>query len=253
MDIDLVLVATSSALGRGDGKGMQHFLKHFDRPIDFCISLVANNIGRIDHYCNSSVRGDVVCSLDSVDEWSTVSSSNAVLILNQLVNDLLSIPMANRYKTMMNIGQIKGGESYSLPCSKSSLGFYVSSEIDEQVEYVMSSVKNCCIDVAAKTNSSISIDFFSYQKSGGLRFTHPFVKTAVKHVSDLGYKPVVSPRQSQASIPMSLNIPTIVLGMTAGLDHTLSHGRLEIKPIINGIKQTLLMLESIMKGKCDDE
>ncbi len=252
LKLDLVLVATSAALGRGEFKGIRHFFKYFDRPTDFCLNLVATNIGRIDHYSYSSVRGDIICELESVDDLNTNFTNNSILILNELINSLLDIPIANRHKTTMNIGQIKGGTSYSLPCPKASLGFYVSSQTDEQVSHVMSAIKNCCIDILAKTHSSIHVDFFNHQKAGGLRFTHPFVKTAINNVTDLGYKPIISSRQSQASIPMSLDIPTITLGITSGVDRSLPGGTLDIEPIPKGIYQILSMLQRIDLGECDE-
>jgi hypothetical protein len=254
LDADILFVGTTRSLGRGDVGGMREFFQKYPFDIDFCVNLTGTTLGRVDHFCQSTVRGEITCTLDSPEEFSHsgFGEHNAILILNELINSLLDIPIAGRPKTSLNIGIIRGGESYSSPCPKASMKLYVRSEEDCQTEKLMERIQECCEDIGSKNQAQMDVHFFGRQRAAGLRYGHPLVQTATQITKQLGYKPVVAPSNTQIAVPLSMGIPSLTVGISTGRRSTLPDGRVDLEPIPQGLLQVITLLNSIDKGECDE-
>ncbi len=252
---DLIFLASTKSLGRGDLVGMRHFFNTYPFGVDYVLNLAGTQIGRVDHFCQSAVRCDISCMVESPDEFSATGfgQDNAIIVLNELINSLLTIPISSRPKTSLNIGMIKGGKSYTSPCPLATLNIYVRSEDDAMTEKVMDAISDCCVDVGAKNGAQLDVSFFGRQRAAGMRFSEPLVKTAINTVEELGYKPKVAPSNTQIAVPLSLNIPSLTLGITKGKKSTLPEGYVELEPISKGLLQVLMIIEAIDKGLPNDK
>ncbi|MBF0429778.1 MAG: M20/M25/M40 family metallo-hydrolase [Fibrobacteria bacterium] len=253
-DMDIVFAATTRAHGRGDLDGMRHFINTYPFKIDFVLNIMATNIGRVDHFCQSAVRGDVTCVVEAPEEFTSTGfeQNNAIIVLNELINSLLCIPMSNRPKISLNIGKTRGGESYSTPCPEATLNLYVRSEDDNMTEKVIESIKDCCIDIGSKNGVRLDVSFFGRYRAAGLRFSHPLVKTAIKIVRTLGFRPMVAPSNTQIAIPLSKEIPSITMGVTTGKQSSLPNDYVLLEDIPDGILQLITLINEIDKGHCDE-
>ncbi len=255
LDSDIILVATTMSLGRGDLQGMRTFINNYPFNIDFVLNLTATTIGRLDHFSQSVVRADITCRVENDEEYSVFGfgQSNAIVIINELINSLLTIPLPNRPKLSMNIGKIRGGDSYSTPCPKATVNLYVRSEDDSQIQKVMENIRECCGDIGSRNQCQFDLEFFGRQHAAGLRFSHPLVKTASRIVEGLKFKPIVAPTNTQIAVPLSRGIPSITLGITTGKQSTIPNdGYIDIPHIQKGMAQVLMLLQEIDKGNCDD-
>jgi hypothetical protein len=69
----------------------------------------------------------------------------------------------------------------------------------------------------------------------------------------LGLTPVSGPSESELSIFLSRNIPSITLGITRGDNYHQQNARMEIEPIITGIAQIIGVIMAIDGGVCDEQ
>jgi acetylornithine deacetylase/succinyl-diaminopimelate desuccinylase-like protein len=250
---DLVLVATTKSLGRGDIEGMRHFIKTYPFELDYVLNLVGTSLGRVDHFSHSAVRGDISCMIESPEEFSVTGfgENNAIIILNELINSLLTIPLSTRPKTSLNIGTIRGGESYSTPCPTAFLNLYIHSEDDAKASEVMQAIRERCIEIGSKNDVNLEVTFFGRQRAAGLSFGHPLVKAASQIVEILGFRPAVEPTNTQITVPLSRGIPSITLGITTGKKDVLPDGYIQSEHVPKGILQILMLLEFIDKELID--
>jgi len=216
------------------------------------INLVGTTLGRIDHFSQSAVRGSLSCLVESTEEFSHTGfeQNNAIIVLNELINSLLCIPMSTRPKTSLNIGTIKGGESFSTPCPAAFLDLYVQSEDDNMRNEIMQSIKDCCLDIGSKNGVKLEVSFFGRQKAAGLHFSHHLVREASQIVEALDFKPLVEPTNTQITVPLSKGIPSITLGITTGKRILLPDAYIKLEHIPKGILQVIMLLDFINREFC---
>jgi metal-dependent amidase/aminoacylase/carboxypeptidase family protein len=153
----------------------------------------------------------------------------------------------------MNVGKIVGGNSYSRVCDSASLSLEVRSEDDTITDKLIEEIKDNCYDIGAKYGLDIDLNFFSRHKAAGIRYSHPLVKGASVFVKKIGVKPKMGTSNSEIAVPLSMNIPSITVGITSGSEDSSQKSYINLEPIPNGICQVLLLIKSIDKGYCDDE
>jgi hypothetical protein len=251
---DLIFLATTKSLGKGDLGGMRHFFRTFPFELSCVLNIAGTSLGRVDHYSQSAVRGDVSCIIEAWNEYAEnlVAHNNAILVLNRLINSLMRIPLSKHPRTILNIGIIKGGESYSTPCPAAGLNLYVRSEDDARTDDLMHAIRDCCQDIGSKNRARLEISFFGRQRAAGLGVYPPLVLAASRTVELLGFKPVVEPTNTQITVPLSEGIPSVTLGITTGKKSLLPDGYVMLEPIPRGVMQLLTLLDMIDRESCDD-
>lgn len=255
-DSNIILLATVSSKEKGDLSGMRHFMKNRSKEIDFNINIEGITLGQVDHSALSRVRCDIDCQLDnSMDSsWRSLGQNSAIMMMSDVLESLFSIPLPTKPKTVLNVGKISGGKSYSRVCHNASLSLEVRSEDDEITETLIDEIKDNCHDIGAKYGLDIDLNFFSRHHAAGIRYSHPLVKAASAIVKKIGVKPKMGTANSEIAVPLSFNIPSITVGITSGSeDGSKSKSYIDLDPIPDGINQVLLLIQSIDEGHCDEE
>lgn len=256
LESDLVLLFTVHSKERGDLAGVRHFFKNHGSTTDLNLNIEGISLGQIDHSALSRVRCDIKCILDTDfgSSWRGLGQNSAIMMLNDIMDGLFSIPLPRKPKTVMNVGRILGGNSYSRVCGKASLSLEVRSEDDKVTESLVGDIRDICHDIGAKYGVEIEQDFFSRQHAAGIKFSHPLVRSAAMIVKDFGIKPRMGPSNSEIAVPLSMGIPSVTLGLTSGEEDSSDRkSYIKLKGISNGIAQVLLLLTIIDEGYCDDE
>ncbi|MBF0197672.1 MAG: M20/M25/M40 family metallo-hydrolase [Planctomycetes bacterium] len=256
LDSDIILLGTVASKEIGDLTGIRHFMKNFSHEIDYNINIEGISLGQVDHSALSRVRCDIKCSLEPerTSSWRDLGHSSAIMMLSDILENLFRIPLPHKPKTVMNVGRIQGGHSYSRVCGNASLHLEVRSEDDSITEKLIDEIRDSCYEVGAKYGDDIDLNFFSRHHAAGIKYSHPLVSTASTIVKKLGIKPKMGPSNSEIAVPLSLGVPSITIGLAAGSEDK-SHRKsyVELDTIPDGIVQTLLLITSIDKGYCDDD
>lgn len=250
---NIILLASSRFHDRGDLEGIRYFLKKNKTKFDYAINLVGTPIGTVNYSSLSRTRCDIVCDIDAeqTTPWGKIANTSAIFVMNEIINRLCSIPLPLHPKTIINLGKISGGERYSTISNRARLRLEILSEDDMMMSQVIEDINDNCVDLGAKYDVAISCDFFGRHRAGGLSYSHSFVKSAVKIVNLLGYRPIMTYNNSELAIPLSYSIPSIAVGITTGALSSGEQGYIDIEPIPKGILQIIMLLYAIDRGYCD--
>jgi len=254
-DCDIVLLATTSSKEKGDLSGMRHYMKNNSQSICCNINIEGITLGQVDHSALSRVRCDIKCHLDTSHDssWRSLGQNSAIMMLSDVLDSLFSIPLPRKPKTVLNVGKISGGNSYSRVCDSASLILEVRSEDDAITTKLIEEIKDNCHDIGAKYGLEIDLNFFSRHTAAGIRYSHPLVRAASAFVKKLGVKPKMGPSNSEIAVPLSLNIPAITIGITTGSEDSTQRSYVDLEPIQDGVIQLLMLIQSIDLGYCNDE
>ena len=255
-DSDIILLATVASKENGDLTGIRHFMKSHAKDIDFNINLEGITLGQVDHSALSRVRCDIKCSLESDRDsaWRNLGQSNAIMMLSDVLDALFRIPLPHKPKTVMNVGKIIGGNSYSRICGNASLSLEVRSEDDAITEKLIEEIRDITYDIGAKYGVGVDLNFFSRHHAAGIRYSHPLIRSATAIVKSMGIKPKMGPSNSEIAVPLSMGVPAITIGLTTGAEEKSNRkSYLDLGSIPDGFTQVLLLLDIIDKGHCDDD
>jgi hypothetical protein len=252
-DHNIVLLASARFHDRGDLEGIRYFLKKNKTKFDYAINLVGIPIGTVNYSSLSRTRCDITCDIDveQTTPWGKIANTSAIFVMNEIINRLCSIPLPLHPKTIINLGKIAGGERYSTISNKAQLRLEILSEDDIMMSQVIEDIHDNCVDIGAKYDVTITCDFFGRHRAGGLSYSHPFVKSTVRIVNLLGYRPIMTYNNSELAIPLSYSIPSIAIGITTGVISRGEEGYINIEPIPKGILQIIMLLYAIDGGYCD--
>ena len=257
-DMDIILIATAASKERGDLSGIRHYMERHHESIDYNINLEGISLGQVDHFSLSRIRCDISCEMDSnkSSSWRSIGQNSAIMMLSDVLDSLFSIPLPRKPKTVMNIGKISGGKSYSRTCEQAFLSLEVRSEDDEITDKVIEEIKDNCRDIGAKYGLEVEMDFFSRHNAAGIRYSHPMVKSISAILKQLNVKLKVGLSNSEIAVPLKYGIPALTIGLTTGSedrDGLNAKSYIDLEPIPTGILQLLMLIMNIDLGHCDDE
>ena len=253
-DNNIVLLASARYHDGGELEGIRYFLKKNKTKVDYAINLVGTPIGTVNYSSLSRARCNITCDIDveQTTPWGKTINTSAIFVMNEIINRLCSIPLPLHPKTVINLGKIAGGDRHNTISTKAILKIQILSEDDIIMTKVIEDIQDNCVDIGAKYDVMINCDFFGRHRAGGLTYSHPFVKSAVKIVNLLGYRPIITYNNSELAIPLMYAIPSIAVGITTGVFGSGDEGFIDIEPIPKGILQIIMLLYAIDRGYCDD-
>ncbi|MCK4565101.1 MAG: M20/M25/M40 family metallo-hydrolase [Verrucomicrobia bacterium] len=245
LNANLVLLASTKGLGRGNLDGLRFFMDNNRLPIDAGICIEGAQLGRLSYTAEGMFRGLITCKLPEELEWQRVGESSAIIALNDVINRMLEIPVPRRPKTSIVLGAVRGGKSYNVMATQSSLRFEVRSEGSEIVREIRGRIDDIVADIASKYNAKIEFEVVSIREPGGIDVGHPLVKCCRQIMEKLDLKPRIFPSISEVSELISRNLPAVTLGLTEASNlHDLNE-TIRIQPIYKGLAQLLAVLLAI--------
>ena len=197
------------------------------------------------------IRGEIVCSIPEEKGVMYKFTPNAILILNEIINEILNLRLTQRPRTRIVIGKINGGANHGKIAYDATLGFEIRSDSYKMVKSIYSDLKDIVDGIAHENEVDLDMKTISNLKAARLKFNHPLVKNTVEVLKTLGIKPVSKSTESALSIFLARKIPTITLGITHGENAYTTNATMEIEPMFRGIAQVIGVLKAIDSGICD--
>lgn len=251
---DIVLAGVTQSIGRGNLRGIRHLLNTWARPIRSGIIMEGQVLGHFNYYSEGIIRGEISCDILATGHFFTQKyKPNAILILNEVINELLNISLPQRPRCRIIIGRITGGHKHGDIAVQARLGFEIQSDSDEMVKEVYGKMEDIVEGIGQEHSVALKLETITVQNAAALKYGHPLVKCTVAVMKSLGLKPVSESSESELSVFLSRNIPTVVLGMTTGKNAHLANATMRINPMFTGIAQIIGLLLAIDKGLCDDK
>lgn len=252
LDANLVLLSSTKGLGRGNLDGLRFFMENNKIPFEAGICIEGEKIGRLSYTAEGMFRGHISCTLPEEQEWQRAGQNSAIIALNDVINRILEIPVPRRPRTSIVLGAIRGGKSYNVMATHSSLRFEVRSESSEMVESIRNRIDDLIADVASTHNAQFDFQVVSSREPGGIDVGHPLVKCCRQVMQTLKLQPTIRPSMSEVSELIAQGLPAVTLGITEASNlHDLNE-TIRIKPIYTGLAQLIAMLFAIDGGFCNE-
>ncbi|MBW2366542.1 MAG: hypothetical protein JRH15_01515 [Deltaproteobacteria bacterium] len=199
------------------------------------------------------IRAEIECNIPRTRGLIHKFKPNAILIINNVVNQVLQIRMPQRPRTRIIIGKISGGVDHGKIAYDAKLGFEIRSDSDEMVRSLYLDIQDVVAGVGHENEVKLRLKTISNLNAARLQFNHPLVKNAVAVMRKLNLKPVSEPSESSLAIFLAHNVPAVTLGITHGTNFFMDNATMEIEPMYTGIAQLIGTLMAIDSGVCDEE
>ncbi len=248
---NVILLASSRALGRGNQEGLKSFLANCPHILraGFCLESV--QLGRLNYACIGMLRGEITCRLPDDYNWEQYGASGTILPVSEIVNRISQIPLPRRPVTSIVMGQIRGGITHGNIARETSLGFEVRSESAAILAEWQQQVNDIVEEVGARSGTCATLDVFARREPGGLEIGHPLVRQTRAIQAALGLSPMLYPTTSQLVAIRDVGIPGVTLGLTTGerrgdLDEI--EESVAIEPLATGLAQLVGVLRAVDEG-----
>ena len=246
-------MGATRSLGRGNLEGLRFFLSHANKTISAGICIEGILLGRLNYSSIGMLRGEIQCTVPEEYDWTRFGIAGAIFTLNEIINRIVEIPLPKRPRTVIVLGSVSGGTSFDKIATQSRLRFEIRSESDELVEEIRNKIEEISLEVAAQTNTQVTVDFFAKRHSGGLPFSHLLCRQTRKIMEALELQPQIAPSMSELSMFIDHQIPAITIGMTEGEGLKNEKEIVKIPPMFTGLAQLVGILLAIDGGYCHED
>jgi acetylornithine deacetylase/succinyl-diaminopimelate desuccinylase-like protein len=249
---DIVLAGAIQSIGKGNLRGVRHLLKTWPTPIRGGICIEGVELGRLNYFSDGMIRGEIHCNI-SGDRGSRYEyTPNAIIVLNEVINEIMNLKTSQRPHSRIVIGKIGGGANHGKIASEASLGFEIQSDSYKIVKKNFNFIREIVEGISYEKQVDLSLKTISNLKAARLKYNHPLVKSAAEILKKLELKPVSVSSETELSIFLSRKIPAVTLGITKGEDYHQENARVRIEPIFKGIAQIIGVMMAIDSGVCDE-
>ena len=199
------------------------------------------------------IRGEVSCTISEEKPVFHKFTPNAILILNEVINEILNLRLAQRPRSRIVIGKIAGGADHGKIAYEAKLGFEIRSDSYKMVKAIYGDIKDIVDGISHENEVDLNLKTISNLKASRLKFNHPLVKSAAAVLESLNIKPISKSTESAMSIFLSNKIPAITLGITHGENYYMDNATMTIEPMFTGIAQIIGVLQALDSGVCDEQ
>lgn len=249
---DIVLAGVPQSIGKGNLQGIKHLIDTWDGPIRGAVIVEGEKLGRLNYYSEGIIRGEITCNVTATNGWEHRYKPNAILILNKVIDEILTMELPQRPLSRIIIGKINGGFKHGVIAYDARLGFEIQSDSEEMVNRMHDEINDIVNGIGHENHVSLKLHIISNRVPAKLRYRHPLVKSTVSVMKTLGLQPIADSSESELSIFLAKNIPAVTLGVTEGKNMHRDNASMKIKPMFTGIAQIIGVLMAIDSGVCDE-
>lgn len=252
LDAGLVLMGGARSLGRGDLEGVRFFLENNKIPITAGICVEGVQLGRLSYASAGMLRGEIVCRVPEEYDWIRRGATGAILVLNEVINRILGIPLPRKPQTSIVLGSVEAGEGFNIIPTEGRLRFEVRSESSDIVKQIAGELEDIVEDITSQSGAEVELDIVARRETAGLSIGHPLVKQTREIMKALDLRPHITPSISELSVLISHGIPAVTLGMTEGERLHEQRETVLLEPMFTGLTQLVATLLAIDGGFCDE-
>ncbi len=248
---NIILMAGTKSLGRGNLEGLRFFLENSKLPVNYGVCVEGVRLGRLSHTSIGMLRGDITCRIPEAYDWSRFGSSSAILTLNEVINKINDIRLPKRPKSSVIMGSIEGGNSYNTITTYARLKFEIRSESAELTREIADRIEEITTEVTSGHSETVELDIFARRDPGGIPFSHPLVRSTRRIIESLGVEPRLAPSTSELAAFIDKGIPAVTLGITDGVRAGDDKESIYIEPVYKGLAQLIATIKAIDGGVCE--
>ena len=243
---DVWFVANVGEEGLGDLRGMRATVDRFDKNVIGYLILEGLALGHVYHRAIGVRRYRITAKTAGGHSWSDYGQPSAVHELAALVTQLTAIRLPREPRTTMNVGTFGGGTGINVLASEAKCELDLRSEDPKVLAKLTLQVEDL-LKNADREGVKIMAEIIGERPAGELAAEHPLVQLAVNCTSEQGLNAILTAGSTDANIPLSRNIPAVVMGITkGGSAHTLNE-YIDTGPIAKGMEGVVSFVERVGK------
>lgn len=234
-DVDIVAVANVGEEGLGNLRGARTAVERYRADVGAVLA-IDGDLGRIINASVGSKRWRVIVRGPGGHSFGAFGVPSAIHGLGRIIAAIADLSVPRTPRTTYNVGVIEGGTSVNTIAPSASalidmrsIDVKALNELAERVREV--------VEHRAGEGLSVEIEVLGERPAGQRSPSDPLVQLASHTLSWLGIEAKYGVGSTDANIPMSLNIPSICVGITqVRRTHTLDE-YLYVPPIGEGLAQ----------------
>lgn len=217
---DIIFGATVGEEGAGDLRGVKHIFKEH-KDIDGFLSIDVPNFNEIVYKGTGSARYKILYKGLGGHSFGDFGIPSATHALGRAIAKISELQTVEEPKTTFTVGEIFGGTSVNSIADKAGMTVDLRSnraqELKQLVDKFMKIVKQAAYEENKRWRSdtlTFDIEQFGDRPPAQQSFNDTIVQTAYSAIKLAGGDPKLSmPVSTDANYPMSLNIPSVTLGI----------------------------------------
>ncbi len=241
---DIWLVANVCEEGLGNLLGMQHIVEKFGDRVAGYVVLEGMALGHIYHRGLPIRRFRVEAHGEGGHSWIHAGRQSSIHRLIEVGHAILGLEIPDIPRSTLNIGRMVGGTSINSIASFATMEIDMRSEdpgvLDQWIEKTES-----LLESLGTGSMQITIEAIGHRPAGGIPETHPLVKAAVSsYRSVFSAEPALECGSTDASLPLSVGLPAVCVGITNGGEAHTAQEFIAIEPIPQGYEALLRLVLS---------
>lgn len=232
---DIVAVANVGEEGLGNLLGARTAVERYRAGLG-AVLVIDGGLGHITHGAVGSKRWRITVRGPGGHSYGSFGTPSAIHGLGRIIAALADLQVPQQPKTTFNIGIIEGGTSVNTIAAEASALLDLRS-VDVEALNKLAEEARALIEQQAGTGLRTEITVLGERPAGTRSLSDPLVQLAGQVLQWLGIEPHYGSSSTDANIPISLNIPSVCIGITHGEHaHTLQEF-LHIPPLGLGLAQ----------------
>lgn len=241
---DVWFVANVGEEGLGDLRGMRGVMERFGAGVMGYLVLEGLAYGHVYHRAIGVRRYRITTKTRGGHSWSDYGQPSAVHELASLITALTSIRLPREPRTTMNVGTIQGGTGINVLAAEAKCELDLRSEDPRTLAELAHQVEEIIIN-ADRVGVKVMAEVIGERPAGDISAEHPLVKLAVDCMAEQGVSAILTVGSTDANIPLSQNIPSVVMGITTGGGaHTVDE-YIDIEPVERGLNAVVRFVERV--------
>jgi len=241
---DVWLVGTVCEEGLGNLRGMRQVVADFGRNVAAYLALEGMALGHVYHRGLPAQRYRISARTAGGHSWIHAGRPSAVHTLLGLGADLVRAPLSSPPRTVLNIGRIQGGTSVNTIASDASFEVDLRSEDAATLKALAGHVEALVAGFQAP-GVTLRMEAIGERPAGGLSDSHPLVRAACEALKEAGERWIVEAGSTDASVPLSLGLPAVCVGLTRGGGAHSMKEHIQISPLSRGYAAVMGLIHKV--------
>lgn len=231
---DVWLVATVGEEGLGNLVGMKNVVARFGNKVSAYLIIEGMAFGHIYHRGLPIRRFQLDAKGIGGHSWIHKGRQSAIHALIEVGASILKLPLGESAKSSLNIGTLHGGTTINTIASHAHFEIDLRSEDGDQLDRLSVEIENTVLSYE-NTEVKLHLKTIGERPTGGLPREHALVLAAQDTLRAVGVKQCyLEAGSTDASIPLSMGLPAVCVGITKGGGAHSLEEYIEIDPIERG-------------------
>ena len=241
---DVWFVANVGEEGLGDLRGMRGVVERFGADVIGYLVLEGLALGHIYHRAIGVQRYRIMAKTAGGHSWSDYGQPSAVHELAALVTQLTALRLPRAPRTTMNVGTFGGGTGVNVLASEARCELDLRSEDPVALAKLIHRVEDLIVN-ASRDGLKVSAEVVGQRPAGEIPADHKLVQLALACIREQGIHPQLTCGSTDANIPLSKNIPALVMGVTTGGGaHTINE-YIDTQPVEKGMQSLVKFIGQV--------